>query len=399
MQSKKLARIIALILVFVLVLTFLISAVSYVAVAAPSEDEIERLVTENEELSQKIIEVESQVNSFEFDNLSLLEKKAMLDRLVILTDAVIANLYAQIDTYDLLAVELEDDLLVAEEYEAEQRASAVNRIRAYEENGILAYISPAFEARNFAEFLGRIEFLGIVFEYDSQVFSVYSEAKEQTALINAKIDGIDAEKARIRRIIAEKETERDKRASDAGDYLLEILGSWDTYEVVYAEVEQQQIEFEHTIASKTAEQIRVSPQIQPGSGVFYWPVRTSSTVILGYGTKLDSTYNIYRVHNGIDIGGDYGSEVIASDAGMVTASGYDSVYGNYVVLNHGNGYETLYAQLSVIFVDEGDQIEQGTVIGNIGATGYATEPHLHFEIRIDGESDNPLRFFSGYTVR
>ncbi len=399
MHSKRLARIIALALVFVLVLTFLFSAVSYMAMAAPSEDELDKLVKENQELAQKVIEVESRVNSFEFDNLTLLEKKAMLDELVILTDAVIANLYAQIDMYDVLAVELKDDLFYAEAYEAEQRASATNRIRAYEENGILAYISPVFEARNFAEFLGRIEFINIVFAYDKEVFGLYSDAKSKTAVVNSKINGIEAEKARIRGIIAEKEIERDKRAEDAANFISQVVDSWETYETLFGEVEQQQAVFEHAIASKAAEQIRLSPQIQPGTGMFMWPVESSSTVILGYGTKLDAAYNIYKVHNGIDISGEYGSEVTAADSGMVTASGYDPVYGNYLVINHGNGYQTLYAQLSVTFVNEGDQIEQGTMIAYIGASGYASEPHLHFEIRKEGECDNPLNYFSGYVIR
>ena len=399
MQSKRLARIIALALVFVLVLSFLISAIGYIAAAAPSESEIDKLIAENENLAQMIVQVESQVNSFEFDNLTMLEQKAMLDRLVILSDAVIANLYAQIDMYDVLAVELQDDLFYAQEYEAEKRASATNRIRAYEENGVLAYISPVFEARTFAEFLGRIEFINIVFAYDRQVFDIYAEAKERTDLVVSKINGIEAEKQRIRRLITEKEAERDKRASNAAKFLSQAISSWETYELLYGEVEQQQANFEHAIASKAAEQIRLSPQIQPGSGMFMWPLQSSSTVILGYGTKLDTTYNIYRVHNGIDISGEYGSEVIAADAGMITATGYDSVYGNYLVMDHGNGYETLYAQLSVIFVVEGDQIDQGTMIAYVGASGYATEPHLHFEIRKNEECDNPLKYFSGYVMR
>ena len=399
MHSRKLARIIAFILAAVLVLTFIISVVGHVALAAPSESEMDRLIAEGEELAQKIVEVESQINSFEFDNLTILGKKEMLDRLVILTDTEILNLNKRIATFDVLAVELEDDYEEAKNNENRQLGRVTSRIRAYEENGFLAYISPVFEAQNFAEFLGRIDFMSKILKYDELIFGEYSGAKAHTASVTSRINGIEAEKDGIRLIINDKELDRNKRAREAEEFLQEAESTKSGYEMLYTEVEAGQKVFENTIANKKAEQIRISPQIQPGSGAFIWPVQSSSVVGLTFGTKLNQTYNMYRVHNGIDFIGEYGSNVAAADSGMVTAADYDPVYGNYVVVNHGNGYETIYAHMSIVLVEEGQQIGQGTVIGYVGSTGYATEAHLHFEIRKDEICENPLSYYTGYTIR
>ncbi len=399
MHSRKLARIIALVLVFVLVITFIISAVSYIALAAPIDEEIARIDAENEELAQKITEVESQINSFEFDTLSILEKKTMLDKLVILTETEIFNLNAKIDTYDILAVELQDDLKISQDNELRHLDSVTNRIRAYEENGFIAYISIVSEAQDFAEFLGRVDFLRTVIAYDNYVFDAYTASKDRTAEIELRIESIESDKDGIREIIAEKEAVRDKRVVDAEEFITDAANSKSGYELIYAEIDAGLPEFESEIANKKAEQIRLSPQIQPGTGAFIWPLTSSSSVALSFGTKLDTTYNMYRIHNGIDISAEYGSDVFACDGGMVTATGYDPIYGNYVVINHGNGYETIYAQLSIVFVEEGQQLLQGTLIARVGSTGFALEPHLHFEIRKDGTCTNPLSYFTGYSIQ
>ena len=99
------------------------------------------------------------------------------------------------------------------------------------------------------------------------------------------------------------------------------------------------------------------------------------------------------LHRAIDIAAGYGSSVKASDAGYVVMAGWSNVgYGNCVVLDHGNGYQTLYAHLSKIYVVVGNSVAQGAAIGAVGSTGNSTGPHLHFEIRQGGSQMNPFNF-------
>jgi murein DD-endopeptidase MepM/ murein hydrolase activator NlpD len=113
-----------------------------------------------------------------------------------------------------------------------------------------------------------------------------------------------------------------------------------------------------------------------GYGSFIWP--TPLHYLSGY------DYSPETNHYAIDIAGDEGHSIYASDAGVVVYSGWhNGGYGNVIVLDHGNGWQTLYAHLSVIYVGCGDGVFQGTTIGLMGSTGRSTGPHLHFEMRHD----------------
>jgi len=118
-----------------------------------------------------------------------------------------------------------------------------------------------------------------------------------------------------------------------------------------------------------------------GTGKFIWP--TNSHWISG------NPYTAW--HPGIDLSGSLGDPVYAADAGTVMWAGSNSWgYGNLVVLDHGNGWQTFYAHLSQIYVRCGQKIVQGATIGAVGSTGHSTGPHLHFETRLNGDLPNPL---------
>ena len=103
------------------------------------------------------------------------------------------------------------------------------------------------------------------------------------------------------------------------------------------------------------------------------------------------------MHQGIDIagGGDYGQPIVAADGGKVTWAGNDGGgYGNYVMIDHGNGYMTVYAHACEVACSTGDYVSQGDTIAYCGSTGNSTGPHVHFEIRVDGTQVDPLGYVS-----
>lgn len=97
-------------------------------------------------------------------------------------------------------------------------------------------------------------------------------------------------------------------------------------------------------------------------------------------------------HHGIDIAGNIGDPIFAAESGFANLVSYNSIYGNYMKLNHGKGVETLYGHCDVMFIKEGEYVTKGQIIGKIGNTGRSTGPHLHFEVRINGKADNPLNY-------
>ncbi|HVN53574.1 MAG TPA: peptidoglycan DD-metalloendopeptidase family protein [Anaerolineaceae bacterium] len=122
-----------------------------------------------------------------------------------------------------------------------------------------------------------------------------------------------------------------------------------------------------------------------GSGAFIWP--TVDHWLSGY------DYNPGANHPAIDIAGQLGNAVYAADNGVVVYAGWnDWGYGNVIVIDHGNGWQTLYAHLSNVRVGCGDSVIKGNVIGNVGSTGRSSGPHLHFEMSLDGSKLNPHQY-------
>jgi murein DD-endopeptidase MepM/ murein hydrolase activator NlpD len=99
----------------------------------------------------------------------------------------------------------------------------------------------------------------------------------------------------------------------------------------------------------------------------------------------------WRAHLGTDYGAPTGTPVRAVGEGTVDFAGWQNGYGNVVVLQHAGGRSTLYGHLSRINVKRGERVDQGENIGNVGATGWATGPHLHFEFRVNGQHQDPLK--------
>jgi len=120
---------------------------------------------------------------------------------------------------------------------------------------------------------------------------------------------------------------------------------------------------------------------QAGTGAFQWPA--NGTI----------TQDFWSGHRALDIAAWIGAPIYAADSGYVTAAQWGNTgYGKMIIIDHGNGFKTLYAHLSALYVSVGDEVTQGQKIGEMGSTGNSTGPHLHFEIRLNGVQRNPWGF-------
>jgi murein DD-endopeptidase MepM/ murein hydrolase activator NlpD len=117
---------------------------------------------------------------------------------------------------------------------------------------------------------------------------------------------------------------------------------------------------------------------------FIWPVNGPVTSPFGWRWG--------RIHEGIDIGVGYGTPIHAAGAGTVIYAGWESGYGNFVLIDHGGGLSTAYGHQSAIAVHVGQRVSQGQVIGYVGCTGHCFGPHLHFEVRVNGTAVDPLGY-------
>ena len=180
-----------------------------------------------------------------------------------------------------------------------------------------------------------------------------------------------------------------------GERVVKQEGSKGSKEVSYSITEENGVQ---TATVQTAEAVIVEPQnnivvvgtkVIPsvGTGTFAWPANG------GY-ISSQMGHRWGRTHQGIDIARPSNYTIKASDNGVVKTAGRHSTYGNYVVINHNNGYETLYAHLSKITVSVGQVLEQGSALGVMGSTGRSTGTHLHFEVHKNGAVVNPLAYLN-----
>lgn len=134
-----------------------------------------------------------------------------------------------------------------------------------------------------------------------------------------------------------------------------------------------------------------------GNGRMAWPVPKGTIVTSPFGYRTHPISGKRKFHTGVDLGGSgiYGTPIVAADDGAVIFTGWNGGYGNCVIVDHGGGYTTLYAHASSLKAETGKTVKRGETIALVGSTGNSTGPHLHFEVRINGQYQNPLPYIKG----
>lgn len=136
-----------------------------------------------------------------------------------------------------------------------------------------------------------------------------------------------------------------------------------------------------------------SRNVPYSGGAFIWPLPIRGTLTSGYGYRSDPISGHKSFHQGQDIAAPYGTTVMAVANGVVVTSRYQRSYGNVVTIDHGGGIATVYAHNSSLLVAEGVSVVKGQAIAKVGSTGYSTGNHLHFEVRINGQTVNPMGYY------
>ena len=135
------------------------------------------------------------------------------------------------------------------------------------------------------------------------------------------------------------------------------------------------------------EMYKCIPAIQPVAN------KNLKQMASGYGNRIDPIYGTVRYHAGMDFSAAVGTDIYATGDGTVEDAGWESGYGNCVVIDHGYGYKTRYAHMSRIGVRRGEKVIRGQVIGEVGNTGKSTGPHLHYEVIVKGRTVNPVNYY------
>lgn len=289
-------------------------------------------------------------------------------------------------------------------------------IRMSYEEGTANYLEILLGAESFTDLLARIDRVSGLIRYsdtlmntlsaqkyllDSKYESLLAAAQAQEQAIadhEAKQAEIEAWKLENEEELKKIEAEIERLTGEQGEYesIVEMLDADFEAEVAAAIAAENKRREEIAIQEALAEERRQQEALEEAirKQQYLWPLPiTWNYISYEYGIRTLAELGYYnKFHYGIDIPAYRGTDIYASKAGKVLIAKYHTSYGNYVLLDHGNGYHTLYAHASKLYVKAGDYVDQGQVIAAVGTTGSSTGNHLHFEVRVNGEKCDPLKY-------
>ena len=386
----------------ILILALFTSAASQAG--AVTQSEIDALKKEQQESQAKQQQLKEQLAGVKEDQAAAQQKRQILAQQLDAINAEIANIDAQIAYYDGEIALKEVERAEAEKREAEQYELFCQRVRMMEEQGTVSYWSILFNAEDFSDLLDRIADVDAVMGYDNQVMEQLIATREELERLQGELESARAEEQAAREQQEAKKAEQQAKVAEAQKLLDQINAD-------AAEVNRQLDAEDAAAASIQAEITRKQKQLEEerkqqnvtlpptGSG-YQWPLPSSClTLTSAFGYRMHPIDLVPHSHTGIDVAAAGGTPIYAAKGGQVIMSVYGTgvnwSYGNFVVIDHGDGTTTLYAHMSSRAVSEGQLVTQGQTIGYVGNTGNSQGNHLHFEVRVNGQRVDPEGCFPG----
>ena len=417
-MKRKSRRLFSLIVVFCLLLCAL-----PMRAFADKQEEIDALKAKRDAIQARRMEKQAVVDQLEAEQAGVMEQKRALDERNLYTFQQIQLNDEEIALYDEMIADKEEELLGAEKLEKEQLERYRARVRAMEENGTLNYLAMILKANNLGELLSTIDDIGEIMQSDRKLEDAYIQARENTEEVKAEYEEYRAEINGKQDVLREEKAKLEAEIAEATELLLSIQDDLENrqaeYDAIMAEEEQTeaaidrlvaQLEAERAEAARRAAEEAAAAAAQNGggggssggyanaTGSFIFPVASYVYISSRFGERVHPITGELKNHNGMDIASNMGTAVYAADGGKVVLAEWYGGYGNCIMIDHGNGYKTLYGHLSSIAVSDGQSVSQGAVIGAVGSTGNSTGPHLHFEVYANDSRIDPEQFYSGLVI-
>ena len=384
-------------LIFVLIAAILIGAAVPLfgtEAYAVTQDEIDDLEEEKEKIAEKVKVQQDKIEALEKEKSDFLELKVALEERNAYTLRQMELNQLQIDYMAEIIEQKSLELAAAVKAEQDQLEKYRTRVRAMEENGSYDLLAIFLNADSLGSLLSAMDDIGEIMDADKKLEDEYIAARQHSESVKAEYESLKAELDLKQEKLLEEQEALQAQIDETDQMLEELKSSIDeeseTLEGFQKAVEEAQTEIDRlteelererrAAIAASAGATGYSGGTVSGSGNFIWPVScTYITSCVGY--RYHPISGQWKYHSGMDIGSQYGDSIWASDGGTVCIAGVNGGYGNCVMIDHGNGYYTLYGHMSSIAVSVNQTVSQGQVIGYVGSTGYSTGPHLHFEIR------------------
>lgn len=314
----------------------------------------------------------------------------------------IGTLNGKIETLNKSIEEKEKDLKGKETLLDERLAAA------YINGGTSQTYMDALFSGGIVNFVSNYDMIKQIAEYDNNLINEVKETKTSLENQKGQVETAKADIVKKDDELKKLKSQKQEKVNKLSAEQKEIQNKIDEYDNEAKKMKKAEVEAlakekaAAEAAKKKSTSSTSSSSRSSGSssgtvrsgGRFGWPCPSSSRITSPYGYRIHPIYGTKKFHSGIDIGASSGSAIVAAESGTVilASTGYNGGYGNYIILSHGNGYTTRYAHCSSLKVKVGDTVSRGQTIATVGSTGASTGPHLHFEVRINGETQNPVNY-------
>lgn len=357
------------------------------------EKNIDDLQIEKSNLESDIESSNIEIQIIESELTATVAEIAEINQQIIDKELEIETLTAQEDDLLRYIAKAEFELEESNKRYEKQKKLLETRLVAMYETGNMNYLDLLFCSKSISEFLSNYFLIEEIAKADTELL----ESVEAERIYNKKLkESLDTKKLIL---IASRET-REKNA-----IALENMGIIKNSRLKKLSEEEMLLhqkieEYQNQIAEIETE-IRLLALANIGEqyvgGTMAWPVPGYTRITSTFGMRVHPITGIYKLHTGVDIGAPRGAQFVAANDGLVTYAGWNTAYGNMVIVDHGGGITTLYAHGDEILVNVGDTIYQGHPVLKVGSTGYSTGPHAHFEVRINGDYVEPLNYITSYS--
>ena len=400
-KHKKLRCIFSLLLISALLLGTVPMAAS-ASSSAEIQKEINELKEQNKQIQKQIDAVQSQYDENFGEMVDIVTRKEAIDQEITLLNNKIETMNQQITAYGQLIADTQEELDDAETELLELSQKHRERVRAMEEGGSLTYWEVIFQANSFTDLLDRIN---MVEEINASDRSRIEQMRIAADIVDATRLNLAAEKRSLeesREELAADEAALEEKRGESDELLYELEKKAEEFQVLLDESEVLQDELMQEIAQKEVElkeakydeylaKLALQGENPPSDAS--WLMPTSGKLTSPFGMRVHPVLGVKRMHNGIDLAAVEGTPIYATRAGKVTTCSYQAGgAGNYVSINHLDGFSSIYMHMTHYVVSPGQRVSQGQLIGYVGNTGLSTGPHLHFGISYAGTYVNPLAY-------
>lgn len=367
-----------------LVLIILFMAAS---LGTASADELDQLKKEQENINKQMEEEKKSLQSAQRQFTSLSEQVRYLENELSKVERELAALNRNVKNAEDLVKQAEAELLEIENELQEKVDLFKERLRQIYQRGDVNFFEVLTQSTSITDFLVRFELLKKIAEQDMKMVEEIDRkrliAEEKKAELEKKRDHVVLLKKQSEAKLAQLEDQKKEQQA----FLAQVRQEKSVIERALAELEEDSYRLAAEI--RRIQLSRSRSGLSAPTGKFAWPTPGYNRITSDYGMRMHPILRTQRMHTGIDISAPMGSPAVAGEVGEVIYTGWFGGYGWTVVVDHGGGVSSMYPHLSRITVKEGDIVARGQEVGKIGTSGLSTGPHMHFEVRENGDPVNP----------